>query len=68
MRRNGAEPLESVLGFSLSSGFRRLIEDSNMPEVNYLLSVSWGYIKVSVCERVLQSFHLDVARVLALLC
>ncbi|XP_042573575.1 cAMP-specific 3',5'-cyclic phosphodiesterase 4B-like isoform X2 [Cyprinus carpio] len=45
MKRDGVEPLESVLGFSLSSGFRRLTEDSNMPEVNYLLSVSWGYIK-----------------------
>ncbi len=59
MRRDGVEPLESVLGFSLSSGFRRLTEDSNMPEVNYLLSVSWGYIKVCVCV----SFNLDVARV-----
>lgn len=51
-----------------SSGFRLLTEDSNMPEVNYLLSVSWGYIKVClwVTNRRTQFsmywlFNLDVA-------
>lgn len=50
---------ESALGFCLSweefvynsneersSGFRHELRTPIMPEVNYLLSVSWGYIKV----------------------
>lgn len=58
-----------------SSGFRLLTEDSNMPEVNYLLSVSWGYIKVRlwVINRhtlfaMYWLFNLDVAWVSCIAC